>query len=57
MKKFRVISTCMEVEEIDVYAKTKKEAEELVLEGSYNVNDVIDKTWQDQVIEKIEELK
>ena len=28
MKKFRVISTCMEVEEIDVYAKTKKEAEQ-----------------------------
>ncbi len=57
MKKFRVISTCVEVEKIDVYAKTKEEAEELVLEGSYNVNDVIDKTWQDQVIEKIEELE
>jgi hypothetical protein len=57
MKKFRVISTCVEVEKIDIYAKTKEEAEELVLEGSYNVNDVIDKTWQDQVIEKIEELE
>ena len=29
MKKFRVISTCIEVEKIDVYAKTKEEAEEL----------------------------
>jgi len=56
MKKFRVISTCIEVEKIDVYAKTKEEAEELVLEGSYKADDVIDKTWQDQVIEEIREI-
>ena len=30
MKKFRVISTCVEVEKIDVYAKTKEEAEEFI---------------------------
>ena len=56
MKQFRVISTCIEVEKIDVYAKTKEEAEELVLEGSYKADDVIDKTWQDQVIEEIREI-
>ena len=46
-----------EKEIIEVSAVTKEEAEELVLMGDYQDSQIKERTWQDQVIHKVEEIK
>ena len=57
LKQFKVISTCTEKETIEVSAINKEEAEELVLMGDYQESQIKERTWQDQVIHKVEEIK
>ena len=57
LKQFKVISTCTEKETIEVSALNKEEAEELVLMGDYQESQIKERTWQDQVIHKVEEIK
>ena len=57
LKKFKVISTCTEKETIEVSALDKEEAEELVLMGDYQDSQIKERTWQDQVIHEVEEMK
>ena len=57
LKKFKVISTCIEQETIEVSALNKEEAEELVLMGDYQESQIKERTWQDQVIHDVKEIK
>ncbi len=57
LKQFKVISTCTEKETIEVSALNKEEAEELVLMGDYQDFQIKERTWQDQVIRKVEEIE
>ena len=57
LKQFKVISTCTEKETIEVSALNKEEAEELVLMGDYQDSQIKERTWQDQVIHDVKEIK
>ena len=47
---------CPDIKIVGV-ATNLKEAEELVLMGDYQESQIKERTWQDQVIHKVEEIK
>ena len=54
MKVFRILTTCILFEEVEVIAETKEQAEELLSSGDYKV---LNETYDNQEIVSIEETE
>ena len=53
MKVFKILTTCILFEEVEVIAETKEQAEELLSNGDYKV---LNETYDNQEIISIEEV-
>ena len=53
MKVFKILTTCILFEEVEVIAETKEQAEELLSNGDYKV---LNETYDNQEIVSIEEV-
>jgi len=54
MKVFKILTTCILFEEVEVIAETEEQAEELLFSGDYKV---LNETYDNQEIVSIEENK